>query len=185
MMTPSKIIEFITSPQILFSISAIILFFNFGRKNNNFFNIRKIFIDQLEIFSEAKGQIFVFYGTPLLMAFGLANYKLLDDVIVGNIVVVLSIFVSMLFAILSILSAFKKEDQRYMQVLKETFNTVIFEAILCIFALMLSFSVLFIGIMKSVYLSYFFSLFIYYLIFTILLNIFIVMKRMKSLFDNR
>ncbi|WMJ83132.1 hypothetical protein ACS3UN_00035 [Oscillospiraceae bacterium LTW-04] len=184
-MTIDKIIKFILSPCFLLTLSGIILLFNFARKNNNFFDVRKIFSDQLEIFKDAKGQIFVFYGVPILLAFGVANYRLIDKDIVGNIVIVLSIIISMLFAMLSVLTGFNKDDKHYKQVLKETFNTVIFESVLCIAALMASFSVLFIGNIETAWVKYCISFTIYYLIFAILLNIFIVIKRIKSLFDNK
>lgn len=184
-MTMRKIIEFVFSPCFLFTLSAIILFSNFARKNNNFFDVRKVFVDQLKTFSDARGQIFVFYGIPVLLALGVSNYKLIDKDIVGNIVVVLSIIISMLFAMLSVLTSFNKDDKHYKEVLKETFNTVIFEAILCIAALIVSFSVLFIGSIETGWINYSISFVIYYLIFAILLNIFIVIKRIKSLFDNK
>lgn len=184
-MAIDKIIEFILSPFFLLTLSGIILLLNFARKNNNFFDVRKVFVDQLQIFKNAKGQVFVFYGVPVLLALGVANYKLIDKDVVGNIVIVLSIIISMLFAMLSLLAGFSKDDKHYKQVLKETFNTVIFESVLCIFALMAAFAVLFVGNIETIWVKYCISFTIYYLIFTILLNIFIVIKRVKSLFDNK
>lgn len=184
-MAIDKIIEFILSPFFLLTLSGIILLLNFARKNNNFFDVRKVFVDQLQIFKNAKGQVFVFYGVPVLLALGVANYKLIDKDVVGNIVIVLSIIISMLFAMLSVLTCFNKDDRHYKQVLKETFNTVIFESVLCIFALMAAFAVLFVGDIETIWVKYCISFTIYYLIFTILLNIFIVIKRIKSLFDNK
>lgn len=184
-MAIDKIIEFILSPCFLLTLSGIILLLNFARKNNNFFDVRKVFVDQLQIFKDAKGQVFVFYGVPILLALGVANYKLIDNDVVGNIVIVLSIIISMLFAMLSVLTCFNKDDRHYKQVLKETFNTVIFESVLCIFALMAAFAVLFVGDIETIWVKYCISFTIYYLIFTILLNIFIVIKRIKSLFDNK
>lgn len=181
----SKIVEFIFSPKFLFIISAMIIFFNFVRKNNNFFDVRGIFKEQFKIFINAKGQLFVFYGVPFLMSFGLVNYKLLNLYIVGNTIVVISIIMSMLFCILSILSTFEKKNTHYITVLNETFNTVIFELILCIIILILLFTVLFVEKIESNFISYFISLSIYYFIFTVLLNTFIIIKRIKILFDNK
>lgn len=184
-MAISKIFDFICSPIFLLTTAAMILILNFTRKNNNFFDVRKVFENHFSIFRDAKGQFFVFYGTPLLLAFGIANYKLMDIKIIDNIVIVLSIIISMLFAVMSVLTSFKGKDEHYTVVLKETFNAVIFEAILCILSLLLSFSVLFVGEIETVWINYIFSLVIYYLIFTIVLNIFLVIKRIKKLFENQ
>lgn len=180
-----KTIEFLVSSHFLLSISCIILILNFIRRNNNFFDIRRVFKDQLDVFDGAKDQIFVFFGVPILLAFGVANYKLIDKDIIDNVVVVLSIILSMLFAILSILTSFTKDEAIFKVVLKETFNSVIFVAILCIMALMISVSVLFVKCIKLVLVNYIVSTVVYCLFFTIMLNIFIIIKRMKSLFDNK
>ena len=64
-----KIIEYITMPEILIAIAALIICFNLFRKNNNFFDVRNIFKEQFKIFKYAKGQLVVFYGVPLILAF--------------------------------------------------------------------------------------------------------------------
>lgn len=180
-----NIIKFIFSTKCLLGLSCIILILYFIRKNNNFFNVRKVFSDQFKIFKGAKEQFFIFYGTPLLMSLGIVRYKLIETDIIDNIVIVLSIFISMLFAVLSILTSLNKDDTFYKIVLKETFNTVVFECVLCIVELILSVSILFIGDITTKWIKYVFSFVIYYLMFTIFLNIFIVIKRIKSLFDNK
>ena len=174
----------IFSSTFLFSISAIIIFLNSIKKNNNFFDIRKIFIDQFKIFNNSKSQLFLFYGVPMLLAIATVRVKHLDLEIVGNIVIVLSIIISMIFAMISVLTSFEnKENLR--QVQNETFNTLSFEAILCIMALLISFIVLFVEEIDNEYISFVISIAIYYLMYTITLNIFIVIKRLKKLFDNR
>ena len=93
----------------------------------------------------------------------------------------------MFFSVLSILCSFDKErkNENYKQLLKETFNTSIFEIILCLLLLFISFIVLFIGEFKESVALKIISGIIYYLTMVTILNILVVIKRIKVLFDNQ
>lgn len=69
--------------------------------------------------------------------------------------------------------------------MKETFNTTIFEIILCLLLLFISFIVLFIGDFKESIALRIASGTIYYLTMITILNILVVIKRIKVLFDNQ
>ena len=168
----------------MFWIAGIILVLNFLRKNNNFFDVKSIFVEQFKMFSDSKGQILIFYIVPLLLAIGTVRIKCIDKEMINNINIVLSIFLSMLFAMLSILHGYKGEkSSNYTKVLKETNNTIMFECVLCINVLILSFIELFIdNYIYSISLLIMSGL-IYYLMFTIILHIFIIIKRLKNLFE--
>ena len=72
----------------------------------------------------------------------------------------------------------------YKRLLKETFNATIFESILCLLLLFLSFVTLFAGEFEpSLYLQIV-SGCIYYLSIVAVLNILVIIKRLKVLFDN-
>jgi hypothetical protein len=72
----------------------------------------------------------------------------------------------------------------YKRLLKETFNATIFESILCLLLLFLSFVTLFAGeFEQSLYLQIV-SGCIYYLSIVAVLNILVIIKRLKVLFDN-
>lgn len=182
----AKFIEVITSPYLLFGIAGIVLLFNFLKRNNNFFDFKAIVIQQFAIFKNCKGQIFVFYIVPLILAIGVVKIKLVDKDIINNINIVLSIFISMLFAMLSIVNGYEKKNRElYAKLLDETNNTIIFEIILCIIILLLSFAVLFIDNFANSIPLLITSLILYYLMFTIILHVFIIIKRMKNLYDNK
>jgi hypothetical protein len=184
-----KLIEYMPSPFILFCISSLILIFNFTRKNNNFFDIRSVFKGHFKIFINNKFQFAIFFLLPLMLALAIIKIKLIDKDIVNNINIVLAIFISMFFAMLGILCSLPKKDSHkengYNKLLKETFNTIIFECVLCITILIISFVQLFIddyGFNNKLIIV---SLIVYYLILVVVLNIFMVIKRLKKLFDER
>ena len=180
-----KIIKFITSAEFLFLVSGLIIFFNCIKKNNNFFDIRDIINKHFMMFSEAKGQIFVFYGTPLILAIAVLKCNCINNDIIDNIIIILSIIISMLFAMLSILSNYPNKDDLYEKTLEETYNTILFQCVVCVLSLIISFAQYFIeNDSPEIYLIVI-SFVLYYMIFVLIMNIFLILKRMKALFENR
>ena len=180
------ILKIVTSP-ILLSISAFaILIIYIFRSNSNFLNIRKVFEDYLSIFKDAKKHLLVFWGVPILLAIAVVQVTDLTGKSADSMIVFLSILISAFFATLSILIS-KQTDQSselYKQVLKETASLVLLEIILCIAALIISMMLAIIDVaIPKVFLIilYFFD---YYLMFVMLINLLILIKRMKSLIDN-
>lgn len=110
-----------------------------------------------------------------------------DNVIVQKGNIVLSILIAMFFSVLSILSAIDGQTRRdkYQQLLTETFTTTIFEIILCLLLLLISFIVLFIGAFEKTVILKIVSGIIYYLTIVAILNILVIIKRIKVLFDNK
>lgn len=68
---------------------------------------------------------------------------------------------------------------------KETFNAVMFECILCILVLAASFTLLFINDFSGSWQLTVASGVIYYLSLVIVFNIFVIIKRLKVLFEHR
>ena len=94
----------------------------------------------------------------------------------------------MFFSTLSILCAFENKDNNnlnYIQLLKETFNATIFEAMICLLLLFISFITLFIGEFEQSFYLRIISGIIYYLSIVADLNILVIIKRLKVLFDNK
>lgn len=181
-----KLIDYIFSPLVLFVVCGALLVIYSIQKNNNFFDISGIFKEQFSIFKDCKYQFIVFYLVPALLSIGIIRIKYIDDKIVNNLNIVLSIFVSMFFAMLSIISSFNSNRKDlFDKLLKETYNSIMFEIILAIFILMLTFTFSFISGVINISVIRGLSFFIYYFTFVMLLNIFIVLKRMKALFENK
>jgi hypothetical protein len=172
---------------VLYAICGLILVICFVQKNSNFFDVRAIFVHHSKVFKNSPLQCFTIFIMPLILALSTTLIKLINEDIVININIVLSILISMFFAMLSILCSFnrKHEDACYNQLLRETFNAIVFECILCILLLLISFIQLFINdFQNSIYL-FIISTLIYYLVMVIILNIFVIVKRLKVLFDNK
>lgn len=174
-------------PYIFILISVAFLLFSLFFKYSNFMDIRKIIIQHFSVFKGNRIQCFGIFVAPLVISIALAFIKCIDKDIIGNLNIILSLLISMFLSILSILCSFNREveNANYNQLLKETYNTTIFEIILCLLLLFISFIVLFIGDFEETIKFKITSGVIYYLTMIMILNILVIIKRIKVLFDNQ
>lgn len=168
-------------------MGCTILLFSLMLKNSNFLDIHQIFIQHFQVFKGNPLQFFSIFLVPIFLAVGIVEVKCVDKDILSNLNIILSILIAMFFSILSILCSIDKENKndKYRQLLKETFNTTVFEIIICLVLLFVSFTVLFVGSFDKSMTLEIVSGAIYYLAIVLILNILIVIKRIKVLFDNK
>ena len=176
-----------TNSAILLIIGSVILCSCLLLKHSNFLDIRYIFIQHLYVFKGNPLQLIGIFFAPVLLAVGLIEIKCIDQDILSNLNIILSILTAMFLSVLSILCSFNadRKNENYKQLLKETFNTSVFEIILCLLLLFISFIVLFIGDFKESMALKITSGIIYYLSMITILNILVIIKRIKVLFDNQ
>lgn len=182
-----KISKVCVSPIVLFILALIILLVYIFKAGTNYLNIGKIFKDYISIFSNAKKHLWIFWGVPVLLSGALVQVTVLTSGLAENLCVFLSILVSAFFAMLSILvskDATKQASKLYEQVLKETASTILLEIVLCMVLLVISLSIIFLNARMTQWVQVIISLFEYYLLFAMLLNMLILIKRFKSLIDN-
>ena len=195
-----KLLQVVPWSDILLYISLGLICCALLQKNSNFLDIRKVFADHFAIFDNSPLQKFVIFIVPFLLSISAIYTQLLTKDIVNNLNIVLSILISMFFAILSILSSFtykstdpktvtdvslRKKAEKYNKLLKQTFNAVILESLLSLVVLILSFAHLFSNDFSETWKLKVISLIVYYLALVIVFNILVVIKRMKSLFETK
>jgi len=191
-MTIDKIIGIILSITSLLLIICILF-----KKNEPFFNLREILRNHLDVFSDCKSQYFVFYILPLFLSVGLSLLFSANVAFFTHLGVVLSIILSMLLALLTMLSGydfskFEDEEQRSNaeKTVKQTINAILFSCIIGIVLLLIGFIViaangksvewipLNIEICKNVV-----SAFSYYLFILELLNLLLIIKSMSKIIE--
>lgn len=169
-------------------INFIFLF----RKNESFFNLRDVVKDHLLLFRDCKSQYIVFYFSPLLFAVGLSLIYEAGETFYTNLSVIISILLSMLLAILSILtgkdySFIEDANQRenIQNVTQETITAIIFDSLLCIFLLLYGLAMIVIDginfdteIVKRVLAGI-----AYYSFAVTLLNLLLIVKRMSRIIE--
>lgn len=120
---------------------------------------------------------------PFFIALGIVNIRIIDEDIINNTTVILSVLTSMFFTLLVLIIDMKAKSEvrdkgqgAKILILKEliieTYYSIMFEIFISITLLIL----LFIHMFTKQY-SYFSSLIIYYLVFLLIFNLFIILKR--------
>lgn len=180
--------EIIKSPTSLFCIASIILAIYVVCAKTNFLDIRRVFSDYKRVFGKALKHLWIFWGVPAIMSLSLVQVALINYELAEGILVFLSILIAAFFSILAILvsqQGFTDTTAQYKMVLKETTTIVLVEIVLCVFALIITLSATILGNHVPEWLQYIISGIDYYLIFVMLLNLLITIKRIKALIDNK
>lgn len=181
----------------LVAFSALLIFICMMRKKEDFFNIRKTICDHLKIFKHCPSKYWIFYGLPLMFSVGLALIYEAGSGFYTELSVVLGIILSMLFAILSILSSQdysavndQKLKSKAKKVLKETTNAIVFDSILSLFLMLYGLVIIVLSGLNIIEISFDMTILktvascIAYYVFTIiLLNLLFIVKQMSKIIE--
>jgi len=181
-----EVLKACVSPVALFILALMILIVYIFKAGTNYLNIKKIFKDYISIFSNARKHLWLFWGVPVLLSAALVQVTALTSELAEHLSVFLSILISAFFAMLSILvskDTAKQTGKLYEQVLKETASTVLLEIVLCMMAL-ISLAIIFLSDSIKYGVQIIISIFEYYLVFVMVLDMLILIKRFKALIDN-
>ncbi len=175
----------------LVGLSAIFMAFFLLRKNESFFNLNEIVRNHIKTFKHCKSQYVIFYVLPLVFSVGLSMVYVAGATFYSELSVVVSILLTMLFAILSVLTSRKydlsneKLRANICDTVKETINAIIFDVLLCIFLLLYSLVMLIVGgipgmdgIFKQIFAGA-----SYYVFTVILLILLLIVKRMSKIIE--
>ncbi|MBO6230248.1 MAG: hypothetical protein J6O50_06745 [Ruminiclostridium sp.] len=126
---------------ILIIVAIIPVIISIFHEHKGFFNIKTVILEHFKMFKNCKSQYIVFYGSPLLLSVGLAFIYDAKDDFYNNLSVIISIILSMLFAVLAILSSYNYSNtsgnaSNILKVVNETINSIVFETMICVFLLL-------------------------------------------------
>lgn len=164
-----------------FVVSGVLILLFLFKKTSNFFDFRDIVTKQMRMFKGSPEQYVLYYGIPVLLAWGTVNKRTIDDVVINNVNIVITILLSVLFATLSTISPLHSSVKGFAPLKEETINTILFEALLCVFTLVLSFIVIFSSGYGRTVFSVVVSSLIYYCVYVIILQLLVVFKRTSKL----
>lgn len=185
--------DLLLKPYFWIIISTFIVIIYMFQKNNNFIDIKRIVSNHFKIFDKSVWQILFFTIVPILFSIGFLIEQRLNDTILNCLSVIFSILLAMFFSILAVLLSIQsnfnqKNTQKNMYnntllVIEQCTDTVIYEILLSIVILFLLF--LFVVFEKSMatWVKYVSTFFVYTFSNSVILNIFILIKRLKSIFD--
>lgn len=165
--------------KILFKLDYMNCSLILSRHINNFKSNGKIL----------KVPFIIHFIVPAFLAIFLSKVKTLDKDMINNIIVIFAILMSMLFTLLVLTIEVKTKIEamsntiggrinRLKTLLLETYSTIMYEIIVAIVLLIVSFVYLF-----NQEMVFFVSILIYYLVFNFLFNLFMLLKRMFILIE--
>ena len=167
---------------IFIALSFLFLLFAFFQKNNNFFDVKKIIKGHIKIFNGAIFPMVTFFLVPALLSFGITLIKVVSSDILNCISLIVTIFLSFLFAVMGIIvSAKNNSSDEKKKLIDETVNTILFESVDSICLLVFVFTVIFVDSYENNVYMFLASFFIYYLFFVLILNSLIVIKRVSKI----
>lgn len=172
---------------VLIICSGLLMLIGLFQSKNNFIDLSNVFVEHLKIFRNARRQYLTFYLYPLIMAIGISCIYIADVTMYQNIIVAVSIFVSMLLAMLSILTS--KDYSRHSLdqqakikvVLKETNNAIVFCTFISILIIIVSLILIALSTLESKLVLRIMAILVYYLLQVLLINILLIVKRMSKL----
>ena len=172
---------------VLVVLGLLFMLLSFSVKLGNFVDIRDIIKKHLSFFRSNKLQFISIYTVPIIFSLYIGTIHTINKELLDNLIIILSILISMFFAVLSILCSIdsKNKNDIYKQLLNETYTSTVFEIIICIVLLLISFAALFMGKGFNKIIDTIASDIIYYLTFVLILNIFVIIKRIEAIFQYR
>jgi len=190
-----ELIKIITTPRGILLISLLIMLIGRYVFKLRYIDCFDIIKKHFGCFKKGNGKISVFsiinYNiVPIFIALALNDIKKIDDSVIEMITIIISILTSMLFTLLTLILTLRdkvKINENYAatesnimrQLLLETYYSIMFGILLSIIILIMCFVDIFSSAFSSID-----SLVIYYLTFSILLNLFMVLKRIFKIIDH-
>lgn len=191
----NKILKFMLQPDI-FTIIVVVLLLVIGRYvfGMKYTSVKTIFSDYITCFQNKDGKlmmvpVFYYFGIPMMASVFIAYKKEIDGNIVNIVTVIVSILTAMLFNTLTVVIEMKskiRKDPLYYSMdaylskkaLIQTYYAVMFAILTSIVILIVC---LFNVIVKEY--SYIQSVILYYLVLLLLINLFMILKKIYKVID--
>ena len=175
----------------------LIVFVSIG-KNDSFINITSIFNGYFDAFKNNRIRLAIFYLSPIIISFGITNYKTVSKEILDNINIVITIFLSIFFVMIDLIEnrTFKQLKQfddtiseqnskSFNSVKRETIDIILVDSIYSVLYLFISFLVQFIGTDNKELgiLLYVMSVIIYSIVLIVVVHLLIILKRFRTILN--
>lgn len=183
------IIKLVSDPILWLVLCAcVLLFFKIVRKSN-YFNITQIVKMHINAFRNNSGKINkmqfgIAFIIPGILAVAISSMKIIDSDTINMLTVIISILTSMFFTLLAMIIDIKgrwnerkenedsSENTIMASLMRSLYYAIMFEILLSIILLILCFIAVF-----TTRFSYMQSVLIYWLSITVIMNLFMVLKR--------
>ena len=166
-------------------------------KNNSFVNIISIFSGYFAAFKGNRIRLMIFYLSPIIISFGIANYRTISKEILDNINIVITIFLSIFFVMIDLIEnktngkikefnyVSDHSEQDIEKLKKETIDIILVDSIYSVLYLFISFSIQFIGTdnKELSVLLYIISIIVYSIVLIVVIHLLIILKRFRIILN--
>lgn len=189
-----EIVKIIFSPMAVLSMTLVVLLIGRYIFKLRYINCFDIIKEHFNCFRKVNGKmsyvaIVVYFGIPLLLDVGILQIREIDDSAINIITIIISILTSMFFTLLTLILDMRervKSNPRYnaadaaisSKILREMYYAIMFEVLISTVILVLCFIELFAQKFTKIE-----SFVIYYLTFVMLINLFMILKRIFKVID--
>lgn len=185
-----------TIASILIALSIGILIVALVQKNSNYMSVGTVIKKHIKLFSHAPIQICAIFFVPGLLAIAAVLSNAVSDALMENLLVAVSIFFSVFFAVMSILCSMTtegaetqptdqtKETDSARSLIRETFICAMFESVVSVAVLIFLICYQLLSLSNR-WGKAIFQTVILYLVFLVITNMFVILKRLEKLFSEK
>lgn len=145
----------------------------------------------------ASDTIAVFYFSPIIISFGIANYRTVSKEILDNINIAITILLSVFFVMIDLIEnktvgqnresnyVSNQSEQNFEKVKKETIDIILVDSIYSVLYLFISFLIQFIGTdnKELSVLLYIISIIVYSIVLIVVIHLLIILKRFRIILN--
>lgn len=189
--------SFLLNTGLYIFVGVLLIFLISAGKNNSFINITSIFSGYFTAFEGNRIRLAIFYISPIIISFGIANYRMISKEILDNINIVITIFLSIFFVMIDLIEnktiGQTKEyndvtnhcKQDIEKTKKETIDIILVDSIYSVLYLFISFSIQFIGTNNKELnvLLYIISIIIYSIVLIVVIHLLVILKRFRIILN--
>ena len=189
--------SFLLNTGLYIFVGVLLIFLISAGKNNSFINITSIFSGYFTAFEGNRIRLAIFYISPIIISFGIANYRMISKEILDNINIVITIFLSIFFVMIDLIEnktiGQTKEyndvtnhcKQDIEKTKKETIDIILVDSIYSVLYFFISFSIQFIGTNNKELnvLLYIISIIIYSIVLIVVIHLLVILKRFRIILN--
>ena len=179
-------------PYIIFVVVLILLIAYILLSKGNFFDVSRVIKEYVSIFNNKSAKRFILTISLLItvLSASIACIKVMDKNLVDSVTLIISVLTAAFLGFIPIVLSIQKKEEAVVEVKKETNSLLMFQILLSTIILILCFAYMFImpQNMKCIsnekmWLFKTLSFFIYDMIFTLLIHVLMLLKRIGLLLN--
>lgn len=179
-------------PYVIFIVALILLITHILFSKGNFFDVNIVVKEYVNIFKtkSAKKFMFVIFLLITVLSASIAYIKVMDKNLIDSVTLIISVLTAAFLGFIPIVATIQKKSEVVVKIKKETNSLLMFQILLSTIILVLCFAYMFIMpenidsiVNEKICFFKVFSFIIYDMVFTLLIHVLILLKRIGLLLN--